>query len=212
MKSHWSNETEFVFDVPTPGDAILTLAELKTACRIELADDDESDAAVIARNAELTSHEKAARSICEAISGHTFSPTTFRMLCPFPARDGRVYLRKYPVTSITTFKIMDSSFSYVTQVANTDYIANLVGTDPYLSPTATQLFFPFSQIYPTRQDTIEVVFVAGYTSAKLPERFKQAVRTLVVWRYENPSNVETVPDAIHKILGVSKLRRRGGTW
>lgn len=211
-RSHWTNEDEFVFDVPTPGDAVLSLSELKVACRIEQSDDNESDPDVIARNLELQSHEKAARAYCERVSGHVFTPTTFRMLCPFPARDGRIYLRKYPVTSVTSLKIMDSTFNYVTQTPNTDYISCLVGTDPYLSPTATQLFFPFSQIYPTRQDTIEVVFVAGYASGKLPEFFKDAIRTLVVYRYEHPSDTVTIPEGVHRLLSLSKLRRRGGTW
>ena len=107
---------------------------------------------------------------------------------------------------------MDASFNYVTQAVNTDYIQCLVGTTPYLSPTNTQLFFPFSQIYPTRQDTIEVVFVAGYTSAKLPGIFKDAVRTLVVYRYEHPSDTVTIPEGVHRLLNLCKLRRKGGTW
>lgn len=213
MRTSWSNDPEFVFDIPTPGAPVLSLDEIKTACRIELIDDDPTDADTIARNAELQSHEAYARSYCESYVGQVFSPTTFRMLSPFPSRDGKIYLRKYPITSVTSLKIMDlTTFVYATKVVNTDYIACLVGTEPYLTPSNTQNFFPMGQTLPSRQDAIEVIFTAGYPAGKLPARFIDAVRVLVVHRFENPSNIDKIPDGVHRLLSLSKLRRKGGTW
>ena len=213
MRTSWSNDPEFVFDIPTPGAAVLSLAEIKTACRIELVDDDPNDPDTIARNAELQSHEAYARSYCEAYVGQVFTPTTFRMLSPFPAKDGKIYLRKYPVTAVATLRIMDlTTGTYSTKTINTDYIACLVGTEPYLTPSTTQNFFPLGQTLPSRQDAIEVVMTAGYPAGKLPARFIDAIRVLVVHRFENPSNIEKIPDAVHRLLGLSKLRRKGNTW
>lgn len=213
MRTSWSNDPEFVFDISTPGAPILTLDEIKTACRIELVDDDPSDPDTVARNAELRSHEAYARNYCEEYVGRVFSPTLFRMLSPFPSRDGKIYLRKFPVTMVATLRILDlTTLVYSDKIVNTDYIECLVGTEPYLAPSTTQNFFPMGQTLPSRQDAIEVIFTAGYTAGKLPARFLDAVRVLVVHRFENPSNIDKVPDAVHRLLGMSKLRRKGGTW
>jgi uncharacterized phiE125 gp8 family phage protein len=212
VKSYWSGETEYAFDVVTPGAAVLTTAQLKTACRIELTDDNPSDPDVVARNAELVSHEAAARDYCERLTGRLFSPTTVKLVAPFPSKDGRIYLRRFPVTSITSFKCRGTDGNYVTQVAGTDYFANLVGTDPFLSPTGTNLFFNYSLNWPVRQDAIEVIFVAGYATGTLPAMLLDCVRALVVWRFENPSNIDKVPEGINRRLASMRIAPRGGTW
>jgi uncharacterized phiE125 gp8 family phage protein len=210
----WPNQTdepEFVFD-PTyaaDGAAVLSTTELKTICRIELTDDDDQDAAVIARDAMLGSYEAAARNYCEALSGYTFSSRTFRLLCPRPSEDGRIYLRKTPVTSITSVKFYGTDGNQRTLTANTDYQPWLVGQDPFIAPASGTSFYDNLKIDPPRQDAIEIIFVAGFASNRLPQRFLDAVRTYVAWRNDNPGDVVTVPEAVNSFCRTARIRRRG---
>lgn len=210
----WPNQTdepEFVFDdtYAAAGDAVLTITQIKTLCRIELTDDDANDAAVIARDAMLLDLEKSARNYCERLSGYTFSPTVFRLLCPRPSEDGRIYLRKAPVTSITSVKFYGTDGSQRTLAVNTDYQSWLVGQDPFIAPASGTSFYDNLKIDPPRQDAIEIIFTAGFASNRLPQRFLDGIRTYIAWRNDNPGDVVTVPEAVNSFCRTARIRRRG---
>jgi len=206
-----TDEPEFVFDetYAAPGAAVLSITQIKTLCRIELTDDDPSDPAVIARDASLLDYEKSARDYCEKLSGFVFSPTTFRILCPRPSVDGRIYLRKAPVTAITSVKFYGTDGNQRTLTVNTDYQPWMVGNDPFIAPPSGGSFFSNLQISPPRQDAIEIIFTAGFASNRLPQRFLDGIRTYISWRNDNPGDVVTVPEAVNSFCRTSRIRRRG---
>jgi|GEM_PF-6573471 len=201
---------EFVFDDSyAQGAALLSIDQVKTLCKIELTDDDPDDPANIARDAALVNLEATARDYCESLSGFTFTPHVFRIVCPRPSMDGRVYLRKTPVTAITTVKMKQSDGTTKTLVSGTDYLPWLVGNDPSIAPPSGGSFWTTLKVDPPQQDAIEIIFTAGFASGKLPPRFLDGVRTFISYRNDNPGDVTTVPEAVNSYCRTSRVRRRG---
>jgi len=155
---------------------VLTPAQMKLFCRVEASQTEEDTLFV--------SFEKGARDYINDRARVVLSETTFLYYASCPQIDGRIYLPRFPVTSVTYCKVYNNAGTQTTLTAGTDYRAAIVGIIPRLDPIGVGSW-PVVPPTPTRYDAIEVKYIAGYTDANRPGYLVDALYALVAFKYAN---------------------------
>lgn len=159
--------------------AVLTTAQMKMFCRVEQERNEENDL--------FTQFEKGARRYIEDRARVVMSATTFLYYADMPEKDGRIYLPRWPVTSVAYLKMRTGTDgAQTTLTANTDYRAVIKGHNPHIAPITTGLSWwmpSFSGV--PRWDWIEVQFVAGFTDSTRPDYLVDAMNAIINFKHAN---------------------------
>lgn len=154
-----------------PTQEPILLEELKRYLRIDGTDED------VVLEALLV----AAREEIEMFTGKTLLATTYALrLDDFPAC-GWVSLPRPPAQSITSITYLDTANVSQT-LATTVY-----GSDTYTEPG--RVYLHSGQSWPSTHETgintVTITYVAGYTLATLPDRFRMVLKLMVGDLYEH---------------------------
>lgn len=157
-----------------PASYPVTVAELKAHLAIDISTED----------TRLGLYLAAATSLCEVYTGRAFVSQTWKLnLDSFP--DGKIYLPKPPLTSVTHIKYYDES-NVLQTWDNTNYhVMTPTNVEGWIEPLT-------GETYPatyTRPDAIEIQFVCGYpeTSGALmmPAQVEMAIKFICACWNEN---------------------------
>lgn len=159
---------EYAFEIVTgPTSEPVTVAEAKTAARIDHNDEDALVGYYIVESREAV---ETYASVC-------LMPQTLRLNMECLPSDG-FEIRKYPLSSVTSITYVDTEGTTQTLSAS-DYIVDTTSWPPRVVP-AYGVAWPTVRTQPR---SVKVTFVAGYASAAaVPETAKQAIRLGVAAR------------------------------
>ena len=169
----------------------ITLEEAKAHLRVTITEEDDL----------ITQQIKEAVSLVEGICLRSLVQTTYRLTAdclPSNTIRQRLYLKRPPVVSIGSFKVIAQDGSEKTMIAGTDYYQSLAGKWPYLCPVQT-----WPQIS-ARPEAVEVIYTAGPDVA-LPDRVKIAIKAILGMLYEHRN--ESVPVVLNELPGASNIDR-----
>lgn len=177
-----------------PGEPILTLTEAKAHLRV---DHDDEDALITALIQAATDHIDGYAGIL----GRALVSQTWRInLECWPTR--RIRLPLAPVSAITSIKYLDLAGSQQTLAS-----ANYALLEDALSPYVDWLALATLPSVFSREDVIEVLFVAGYGAASaVPQAIRHAALLLIGHLHENREAVMVgqpvfqVPKAVDALL------------
>ena len=152
-----------------PSAEPLTLAEAKNFLRVDISDDDDLIAALIA----------GARIHVEAETRRALITQTWRLVRDEWPADGRLRVLPAPLRSVTAARVRDAQ-----------NVAHAVDPQAFVVDTAgaALTFAPWAMAAPGRAFAgIEIDVEAGYgdAAADVPEPLRQAIRLLVAQWYEN---------------------------
>lgn len=150
---------------------LVTLADVKTHLRVDVSDEDTYIPSLIA----------AARDKVEHYTGRTIGEKTLEgILDDFPDSD-YIELLESPVQSITSIKYTDSDETENTWSSD-DYISNLDIIPEKIMPAYGETWPSF---IPHPTGAVRIRYVAGHTSANLPDAVKHAILLVIGDLYEN---------------------------
>ena len=152
----------------------LTLAEVKAYLRVDVTDDDELIAALIA----------GARIHVEAQTRRALITQSWRLVLDAWPDDGRILVWPAPLQSLSAVRVYDL-----------DNNASTVDTGSFVADVAASqlVFAPWALAQPGRIAAgIELDVMCGYgnVATDVPEPLRQAIRLLVAHWYENRGLVE----------------------
>lgn len=191
------------FKVTTlPASEPLTLAETKAHLKVDFTADDTLITALIA----------AARDYAEMKTGRALLTQTVTQKLPaFPCITNRnpygaIHLFKSPLQTLKTVKYYDDDNALTilyNDTATPTIITNTLIVNTVAEPVAVSPAYETS--YPDtadRPDAIELVYVAGWTSASLvPPAIRQAMLLMIGEMYERRENfVKQLPTAADNLL------------
>lgn len=152
--------------IAAPETEPVTLAELKSHCRVDHDDD----------NAYLEKTIKAARQHVERFTGKALISTTYDLLYDaFPS--GPIQIQKGPLLSVTGVFYIDATTGLEVTLATDQYQVDTASDPGWIAPTTDG--------WPATLATINAVrirFVAGFAS--VPEDLKLAVLQIAAHWYE----------------------------
>jgi uncharacterized phiE125 gp8 family phage protein len=155
--------------ITPPSTEPVSLTEVKTALRLDVADTSEDTLLAI--------YITAAREYGEDITGRAFATQTLEMLLDsFPSAD--IELEMPPLQTVTTIKYKDSAAAETT-LANTEYIAD---PDSNIGRIALAYGKSWPSFTPYPVNPIRVRYEAGYTA--LPKIYKNAMLLHIGYMYK----------------------------
>lgn len=182
----------------SPDNEPLTLAEIKTHCRVDDTDDDDYLFGLII----------AARRYAEEYTRRAFIRQTWRM--KLQTFDNVIEIPKPPLLSIDSFTYLDTNGNDQAVAASIYY----VDTDSI--PGAIRL--SYGQAWPEhrrQQDAITITYQAGYgdVPSDVPAELRHGVKLLVAHWYEQREesvigsglNVHHIPLGLKSLLGMHRL-------
>ena len=195
------NRGDFKVTTP-PASEPLTLAEAKAHLKVDFTDDDTLITSLIA----------AARDYAEQLTGRALlTQTITQTLDAFPIITfrnpyGAIRLFKSPLQTLKTVKYYDTDNALTILYNNTappPIIPDTLIVNTIAEPAA--IYPAVETTYPditARPDAIELVYVAGWTSASLvPPAIRQAMLLMIGEMYERRENfVKQLPTAAEHLL------------
>jgi len=164
----------------------VTLAEMKTHCRVDHDDDDTI----------LTAQIAAAREWVEKECNIALVQRTYT--ARFPCFAEMIELPRYPLASVTAIKYWSTdSPSVLTTLHDTSASPQVVSTRFRVNTDQGFIYRNYSETWPAvdvRHDAVQVTYVAGYApddasptdhAANVPEAIKAALKLLVADMYEH---------------------------
>ncbi len=160
---------------PTEEDEPVSIDDLKAQVWL----DDDVDVQVT-RASKMIS---AARGQCERWTGRSLAPQTYTLtLDQFPLDSGYIYLRKPPVTAVTSITYIDTNGQQQTlNVSN--YQVDLNPNGPRIAPAP-------NSSWPSTKDGISrvvVTYAAGYTEETLPPELYEVIIEVAADKFYNRS-------------------------
>lgn len=161
----------------------VSLADLKTHCRVDHTDDD----------AYLNGLITVATNTCESFTGRQLINATYTLkLDGFPT-DDEIELPKSPLSSVTSITYIDTAGASQT-VAVADYQVDSSSVVGRIRP-AYNAYWPATRS--DQYNVVTVTFIAGYgaTTASVPIKLRQGIKAFAATMYEHREPV---------IVGTSK--------
>lgn len=173
--------------VTPPAEEPITLAEAKAHLRVDGTDEDTL----------IGSYITAARLKCEEISRRAFVTQTLAMVMDCWPETNIIELVRPPLISLTSVIYKDSAGAPTTWPSS-NYVIDTVSIPGRLA-LASNAMWPGVTLYPI--GGLKVTYQAGYgLSAAVPELYKQAVKLLTAYYYENREQLDDIPRGIINLL------------
>ncbi|KQT55266.1 MULTISPECIES: head-tail connector protein [unclassified Aureimonas] len=154
-----------LIDLGPPASEPVTLADLKTWCRIERDDED----------ALVVSLGKAARETVEALTRTILSRRGFRLVVDEAPADGWIEVPRVPVRSVGAVTAYDAAGTPHAFGASHAVIERALGIEAVrVSP----------DVVAAAANGLEIEFEAGFDAGAAPEGLKLALRRIVSASYE----------------------------
>lgn len=171
-------------------DEIVSVAELKNHCRVDVADDD----------ALIESFRDAAISFVHQITGRVLGAVTAVV---YLDRFKPVTLDIGPITEITGIEYIDAVGEIQTLPAG-NYYADIAGVHARIR------FHDVPDLYDYALNRVIISVNAGHAAADIPKPIIHAIRLLVAHMYENRAaaeirSVNEIPFGIHSLLSPFRI-------
>ena len=173
--------------VTTPTEEPITLAQAKEHLRVDGTDED----------ALIGTYISAARLKCEELSRRAFVTQTLALVLDCWPDESIVKLPRPPLISLTSVIYKDSTGTPTTW-GSSNYVIDTFSTPGRLA-LASGMSWPGVTLYPI--GGVKITYQAGYGAASaVPEIYKQAVKLLTAFYYENREQLDEIPKGIRDML------------
>lgn len=146
------------------------------------------------KDTAIQSYIEAATELAEKFTGRQLLAATWEL--QLPAYQFEIKLKHAPVTSLTHVKYFDiNNVEQIITLNNYEQISYIIDSEQPIIWLKENLFLA------ERPDAIQIRFVAGYATGKIPAGIINAICLIVGAMYQNPiDSVENLPKASTNIL------------